>query len=127
MVVNVDQHFVVGTARSSEYVTKCKGDQVKRPLRQTVAAERQQLGIEKLAVYPLNPAGLAANVPRSANVTGPVLELHFYPVSRFELARRLTHDSPHLASNSASLRSISSLVRMFFSIRIVSILAIQRS
>ena len=56
-----------------------------------------------------------------------IFESYCDPVPSFKLTRLYIHGSPHLDSNSASLRSISSFVRIFFSIRIASMLAIQRS
>ena len=64
---------------------------------------------------------------RRPDVAGPVLHAHAHAVARLEPARRRAHGAPHFFSNSATLRSISSRVRIFFSIRMDSMLAIQRS
>src|SRR5581483_6551430 len=127
VIVNIDENFVAVFGRAAPHITLVEGDEIKRLLRQAVPAEGKRFRIEKIAVDPLYPAALAANVPGRAQVAGPVLEFHFHPVAGFESNGALAHGSPHWRSNLASFSSISSLLRIFFSIRIASMLAIQRS
>src|SRR5438034_9289498 len=87
----------------------------------------ERFGVEKLAMNLFDPSGLAANIPRGTDVARTVLHTHAHSIARLELASAPAHGSPHFSSNSACFRSISSRIRMFFSTRIVSMLAIQRS
>jgi L-alanine-DL-glutamate epimerase-like enolase superfamily enzyme len=57
----------------------------------------------------------------------PVLRAHAHAVAGLESAGDLAHGSPHFFSISATFRSISSCVSILFSIRMLSMLAIQRS
>jgi len=123
---DIHQNFVSWSLRCSPYIGLIKGDQIKCAFGQSVTAVTERLRIEKLAVCSFNPSGFAANIPRGANVAGSVIGAHPHAIARLEFPT-WTHGSPHLASNSASLRSISSLVRIFFSIKMVSMLAIHRS
>src|SRR5574341_111810 len=127
MVVNIDENFVFRTRCFPEYLALLEAHQIESFLRQTVATESERLGIQKIAVDPFNPTALSTNIPGCTNMTGTVFELYLDAVAGLESAAGIVHGSPHLASNSASLRSISSLVRIFFSMRMASMLAIQRS
>ena len=127
MFVDIDKNFILGAHGLSPDIGLVERHEVECSPWQTVTAEGERLGIEKIAVDPFNPAGLAADVPRCTNVTGAIFESYCDPVPGFKLALLYIHGSPHLDSNSASLRSISSFVRIFFSIKIASMLAIQRS
>ncbi len=66
-------------------------------------------------------------VVEGTDVPGRIVHSHTYAIARLELYDARAHGSPHLFSNSATFRSISSVVRIFFSARIVSTLTIQRS
>src|ERR687891_2174815 len=127
MVINIDEDFVLRSIGLTPHVGLIENHQIESSFRQAVAAVGQRFGVEKVAIDSLDPTGLAANVPWRADMPRPVLESHRDAVARLESAGAFAHGSPHSFSNSARRRSISSLVRIFFSIRIVSMLAIQRS
>ena len=127
MIVKIDQNFVFGACGFAEYFGVIEGDQIECFFRQTILTEGEQLGIEKFAVNSFNPAALAADIPGRAQMAGAVFEFDGHPITGFKPAGGGSHGSPHLDSNTASFLSISSLVRIFFSIRIASMLAIQRS
>ncbi len=127
MLVDIDQELVRLGGSVAPDIALMERDQIERLFRQAVTTECQQLRIEKFAVNALDPAGLAADIPWCSEVARPVFQSYFHPVTRFKPAHGGIHGSPHLESNSANLRSISSRVRIFFSTRIASMLAIQRS
>lgn len=126
MLVDIDEQLVCPGALSPD-IAVMKGHEVERFFRQAVTSERQRLGVEKFAVHTFDPTGFAANIPGRSEVARPVFKSYFDPVSRLKFSADRIHGSPHRESNSASLRSISSVVRIFFSTSIASILAIQRS
>jgi hypothetical protein len=84
VLVNIDENFVLGARGFSPNIVLIEGNQIESPLRQSVAAESERLRIQEIAVNAFNPAGLAANVPRCANVTRAIFEFYLDSVSRLK-------------------------------------------
>ena len=85
MFVDIDKNFVLGAHGLSPNIGLIEGNQIESPLGQSVATESERLGIEEIAINSFNPAGLAANVPRCANMARAIFEFYSNPVSCFEL------------------------------------------
>ena len=85
MFVDIDKNFVLGTYGLSPNIGLIEGNQIESPLGQSVATESERLGVEEIAVNAFNPTGLAANVPRCANMAGAIFEFYCNRVSCFEL------------------------------------------
>ena len=88
MFVDIDKNFVLRTYGLWPNIGLIEGNQIESPLGQAVATEGKRLGIEKIAVDAFNPAGLAADVPRRANVTRSIFEFYCDSVSCFKLTGR---------------------------------------
>src|SRR5262249_45223103 len=67
VLVNVDEKLVFRRFVFAPHLRLLEADQIERPLRQAVAAVGERLGIAELAVDALDPAALAAHVPRRAD------------------------------------------------------------
>ena len=87
MFVDIDKNFILGAHGLSPDIGLVERHEVECSPWQTVTAEGERLGVEKIAVDPLNPAGLAADVPRCTNVTGAIFESYRHPVPSFKLTR----------------------------------------
>ena len=85
MFVDIDKNFVLRAYGLSPNIGLIEGNQIESPLGQSVATESERLGIEEIAINAFNPAGLAANVPRCANMARAIFEFYCNPVSCFEL------------------------------------------
>ena len=88
MFVDIDKNFVLRTYRLWPNIGLIEGNQIEGPLRQSVATESERLGIEEIAINSFNPAGLAANVPRCANMAGAIFEFYRDSISLLKLTDR---------------------------------------
>jgi len=76
MFVDIDQNFILGANGLSEDIGLVERHEIECSPWQAVTTEGERLGIEKIAVDAFNPAGLAADVPRCANVTRAISEFY---------------------------------------------------
>lgn len=86
MFVDIDENLVLWSPILIPYLFLMEGDEIKCSLRQTVAAVRERLRIQKISIHPLDPAGLPADIPRCAYVTGPVVGPDAHAITRLESA-----------------------------------------
>jgi len=85
MFVDIDKNFVLRTYGLWPNIGLIEGNQIESPLGQAVATESERLGIKEITVDTFNPAGLAADVPRCANVARAIFEFYCDSVSCFKL------------------------------------------
>src|SRR5206468_11770402 len=122
MLINIDQNLIRRSCSPAPYIGLIESHEIECSFGQAVTSISERFRVEKIAVDAFDPTSLAANVPGCAYMPRPIFQFHRDTVPGFELARLGVHGSPHSFSNSPRRRSISSLVRIFFSIRMVSML-----
>src|SRR5687767_4259347 len=120
VLVDVDKQLIVRFFVAIPEIALPETDQVERLAGQAVFGVGQLFGVAEGTVVVLDPAGLATHVERRADVAGRVREAHPDSIAGLEASGHLVHGSPQRSSSSATLRSISSRVRMPFSISSVS-------
>ena len=84
MFVDIDKNFILGAHGLSPDIGLVKRHEIECSLWQPVATVSERLGIEEIAVDAFDPAGLATNVPRCANVTRAIFEFYCDAVSWFK-------------------------------------------